>query len=400
MPFVDTNIENEKSATQLKTVPPLIKIDKKWIKLDAWSVHHPGGVEPLKRFYGQDATDPFYAIHSEEALKKVNAFPSATPVSGCQDAPKDTVVENFRKLRAQLKDDGWFKRNLLMDTLVVGHVIALGALATYLAPTYPVIACIVLALCMTQAGWAGHDYAHGRGSVSFYTGTTVGAFFNGFSCGWWSRKHNTHHVHTNQFGIDDDISNEPVLFLKAPEPEQDNSIRQYQHYYYHIAYAFLFFSWRMQSFQFEWAKRNYPVLAVMSLGYIWLLSFGLKIALGSLLIAGWIVAEVVTASHQSEEMLHEISHEFIRTQFNTTRDVVISNPFMSWIWGGMQHQLIHHLFPTLPRYRYGMMVPIMEKFAKENNIEYRRATSLEILKMNYQTMKTNALIFASKRKMH
>lgn len=35
-------------------------------------------------------------------------------------------------------------------------------------------------------------------------------------------------------------------------------------------------------------------------------------------------------------------------QFRSTRDAVCSNPFSEWLWGGMQYQLEHHLFPTMP----------------------------------------------------
>ena len=49
--------------------------------------------------------------------------------------------------------------------------------------------------------------------------------------------------------------------------------------------------------------------------------------------------------------------EFVHAQFRSTRDAVCSNPFSEWLWGGMQYQLEHHLFPTMPRYRYPALVP-------------------------------------------
>jgi fatty acid desaturase len=39
---------------------------------------------------------------------------------------------------------------------------------------------------------------------------------------------------------------------------------------------------------------------------------------------------------------------------------VCSNPFSEWLWGGMQYQLEHHLFPTMPRYK---CAPAMQPYA-------------------------------------
>lgn len=52
------------------------------------------------------------------------------------------------------------------------------------------------------------------------------------------------------------------------------------------------------------------------------------------------------------------------------------------VWGGMQYQLEHHLFPTLPRYKYRALVPLVRKFAEENGIDYRATGQWEIIKDN------------------
>lgn len=48
----------------------------------------------------------------------------------------------------------------------------------------------------------------------------------------------------------------------------------------------------------------------------------------------------------------------------------------------MQYQLEHHLFPTIPRYKYRLLVPLVRKFAEENGIEYRATPQWEIIKDN------------------
>lgn len=53
-----------------------------------------------------------------------------------------------------------------------------------------------------------------------------------------------------------------------------------------------------------------------------------------------------------------------------------------YVWGGMQYQLEHHLFPTMPRYKYRQLVPLVRKFAEENGIKYRATGQWEIIKDN------------------
>ncbi len=54
---------------------------------------------------------------------------------------------------------------------------------------------------------------------------------------------------------------------------------------------------------------------------------------------------------------------FFYAQYRSTRDAVCSNPFSEWLWGGMQYQLEHHLFPTMPRYKYPRLVAQVSSIA-------------------------------------
>jgi len=128
----------------------------------------------------------------------------------------------------------------------------------------------------------------------------------------------------------------------------------------------------------------------MAVNYTWLLFLPWQVAIGSVILGGWLVAEVVTATHQSEDMIDGPSYQFVEDQFATTRDVHMNSYFLNWLWGGMQFQLVHHLFPTMPKYRYSSMVKHIQRFAKDNGLQYRASNMLEILQLNYNTMKKYA----------
>ena len=50
----------------------------------------------------------------------------------------------------------------------------------------------------------------------------------------------------------------------------------------------------------------------------------------------------------------------------------------------LNFQIEHHLFPTMPRYRYPQLVPKIKALASRHGIEYRESTEFEIIKMNYR----------------
>lgn len=66
----------------------------------------------------------------------------------------------------------------------------------------------------------------------------------------------------------------------------------------------------------------------------------------------------------------------------STRDARTSNPLSEWLWGGMQYQLIHHLMPTMPRYRYKKIKPLVKQFAMDNDVDYRDMDEIPLVLRN------------------
>ena len=105
--------------------------------------------------------------------------------------------------------------------------------------------------------------------------------------------------------------------------------------------------------------------------------------------SGLISALIVTPTHQSEDLFEEYQPDWVTAQFQSTRNAVTTNPFSEWLWGGMQYQLEHHLFPSMPRSKYPLLRERLIKFAEDNKIPggYRETGEFEILKMNWDLYK-------------
>ena len=165
-------------------------------------------------------------------------------------------------------------------------------------------------------------------------------------------------------------------------------MRKYQHIYGYPLLSIMFWLWRFHSLG-AWRRKDKKELALMAINYTWLATcMPWQVAIGSVFLSGFIVASLVSATHQSEEIMeYGEGAEYVEGQFRSTRDAdTVFGPLETWIWGGMDTQLEHHLFPTMPRYNYRLR-PILQAWAKANDINYRISPSTKIISDNFATLK-------------
>lgn len=389
-----------------------VKVDNTWYNAKSFADKHPGGSQVLDYCHLEDVTDQFYSLHSKRAEKWLRALPKVSSPNLKAELEKHNKTEpqrsevsvSFEKFRKQLEKEGWFERSVWGDIFYLSSILVLYVLGVVLG-NVPVeegagiknyswmLGSFLLGLGMQQAGWISHDYGHMRGRFCRAANYMTGLVYNGFSVQWWARKHNgLHHVYTNQVNIDPDINNEPVLFLSIPKDSHDVWYRKYQHLYYHLVFSLLYFSWRLQSIQYVVQHKLHFEGTLMAIGYaLMFYLLPVKVIISSILIGGWLVAEIVTATHQDEEFLKEKSFDFIMDQFKTTRDVVLNSAVGNWLWGGMQFQLVHHLFPKMPKYYYPACSKRLLAWCQENNVEYKRSSAWEMFFRNYNVYKRNSV---------
>mmetsp|Transcript_47851 Transcript_47851/g.108585 ORF Transcript_47851/g.108585 Transcript_47851/m.108585 type:complete len:490 (+) Transcript_47851:99-1568(+) len=370
----------------------IVRIDDRWVDLTGWRNAHPAGSHWIDVYNKADATEVMHAFHSEEAHAMLNRLPPAKEADIPQGVPEVTAhTKAFRALREKLKADGWFKRNPLMEAFTLGGWAAIVASAVLAAAKGNLVLSTVLLGCSnTVAGWVAHDYIHGRGKwPSLMRG--FGELGGGMSSTWWSDKHNMHHALTNVVGIDEDLMVDPALYLWAPNKENDNPIvRKIQHWYWPIPYSLLFAIWRIDSIKVTFQRKLWGEFGRLGLHYAALgLLFPWQVLLPAVFLSGLLTATIVTVSHVSEDLYFDGPHkvDYVESQFRSTRDFVCSNPLFEYLSGGMNYQVEHHLFPTMPRYKYPALVPILKDFAAKNNLTYRVDGDFAILKRTVGMLK-------------
>ena len=216
----------------------------------------------------------------------------------------------------------------------------------------------------------------------------------------WNNKHNiVHHTYTNIDGIDDDIEIKPLLRMCPTQKKY--MIHRFQHIYVWFLYTLLLIIWvfgtdytkyfrrkvgsvpikkfsSFDHFAFWTAKVFYYTfmiaLPIYILGFLpWLVGF-----LVMAMFAGLVLSVVFQLAHTIEETAfpvptvatNDIENEWAIHQIETTANFATKNKLISWLVGGLNFQIEHHLFPKISHVHYPEISKIIKKTCEEFNVKY------------------------------
>ncbi len=268
---------------------------------------------------------------------------------------------------------------------------------------------IALGECLLMGGLTAaigfnvmHDGGHGSFSKSKFWNKIAAYSVNalGASGIMWNNKHNIiHHTYTNIDGVDDDIEIKPML--RMCETQKKYKIHKYQHIYVWFLYTLLLIIWvfmtdykkyfrkkvgvvpikKMSAFDhfaFWIAKVGYMIMMVIlpiyMVGFVsWLVGF-----LILSMFAGFVLSIVFQLAHTVEhtsfpepiEGTKDIENEWAIHQLETTANFATKNKLISWLVGGLNFQIEHHLFPRISHVHYPQISKIIKETCQEFNVKY------------------------------
>jgi fatty acid desaturase 2 (delta-6 desaturase) len=369
--------------------------------VSSWSRRHPGG-NVILNYAGEDATDPFIALHPDQSFsrKYLPAYKIGvlSPDSKQKRAKEleGSIVEDFRKIREEAIEDGLFKAQPWFYVWNLIHCIAF-EVGAYLVLLYfgngwiPwLIAGIMLATGQAQSGWTQHDYGH----LSVLPNSkwnhwghwlTIGVM-KGAASSWWNWRHFNHHAKPNVVGKDFDIQ-APYIFVLGKKPathwgKSKKGIMPYSFqskYWFAVAPPLLlptFF--HFENVYFLIKKFNWPDF-VSTLSYFvrfWFV-FSSVLGVGGMLKlyffmrcleSHWFVW-VTQMNHLPMDPNWDQHQDWPTLQSEATCNVE-SGIFNDWFTGHLNYQIEHHLFPTMPRHNYHKIAPKIEAMYKKHDIPY------------------------------
>jgi len=256
---------------------------------------------------------------------------------------------------------------------------------------WQLLVAVFLAVMFTQTGFIGHDAGHRQICASKRTNDLIGRVHGnlliGLSYGWWTAKHNRHHARPNQVGRDPDIGGRAVAFTPG-QARARHGIGKWLA----VHQAWLFFPMLLlEGFHLHTAG----VRALLGRR-----GTGVKLAEGTLLsahIAGYLTAVFLVLSpvqavafilvqqglfgiylgcsfapnHKGMPVLGEEEKlDFLRRQVITARNIR-GGWFTDVALGGLNYQIEHHLFPSMPRPSLRHAQEPVREFCGQHGIAYQ-----------------------------
>ncbi|MEP6712570.1 MAG: acyl-CoA desaturase [Ferruginibacter sp.] len=247
-----------------------------------------------------------------------------------------------------------------------------------------------------------HDGGHGSFSGSKFWNKMAAFSVNGLGASaiMWNNKHNIiHHTYTNIDGVDDDIEIKPMLRMCPTQKKY--KIHRFQHIYVWFLYTLLLIIWVFATDYTKYFRKKVGTVAIKKMstfdhfafwtakvGYyfmmialpIYLVGF-LGWLVGFLIIsmsAGLILSVVFQLAHTVEETAfpttlgdtNKIENEWAIHQIETTANFATKNKLISWLVGGLNFQIEHHLFPKISHIHYPAISKIIKNTCEEFNVKY------------------------------
>jgi fatty acid desaturase len=352
-------------------------------------------------------------VLSNEQRSVLNAYDprQASPPTHVTVSTSQAARE-YAELKRILKQQGLFEKQplyyafkiaLLLGLFVSGIVFLVLVHSLWLQ----LLNAAYLALVTTQLGLLGHDAGHRQIFRKTWkndlVGLVTGNLLLGMSHGWWMDKHNRHHSHPNQEDLDPDLSI-PVISLTGEDLFKKGRIHQFvlkhQAFFFFPLLSLVGLSLQASSLRFLVLKKEKShmletVLMVLHFGaYLGTLFFALGIWQALLfmlihqLLSGLYLGSIFAPNHKGMPVIEKESDlGFLYRQIVTSRNVK-AHPVTDWWYGGLNYQIEHHLFPSMPRNRLRKAQRLIKVFCQEHAIPYYETSMLrsyqEILQYLHQ----------------
>jgi linoleoyl-CoA desaturase len=263
--------------------------------------------------------------------------------------------------------------------------------------------CLLLGVVIASIGFnIMHDGSHGSFSRRKWVNRLAAFSLNilGGNSFIWNSKHNIiHHSYTNVSGVDDDIDIQP--WMRMSTAQKRYRLHKYQHFYFWILYALLYILWIFLLDYDKYFRNKVGVVPLKKMKlwdhiHFWffkLLNAFLFIALpiymtgfmdwliGYILVttvAGLVISTVFQLAHTVEHTAFpaanpetgKIENEWAVHQVMTTANFATRNRVVSWLLGGLNFQIEHHLFPRISHVHYPALSKIIRQACADHGLVY------------------------------
>jgi len=363
-----------------------IKIEGIIYNIDDFRKIHPGGQHFIEAFSGLDATLGFNSYHS---FRFPHSKMKQYYVSGIYTDNYDYLYD---KLKSSITQQIKYKYADYTTWLKIWFLLISTFTLEYYCYSnkYPNILIIILGWLYALIGLnIQHDANHGALSKKPYINRLFGLtqdYIGGSSIDWIIHHIVYHHQYTNQLDMDPDI--EPGIMIRLHDKFTQLYIHKKQHIYIWILLLFygiqevfksinnlLYLQYCSDKFPFPKYYSKYTYLSLFfKLWFIYrwiylpdsLITFCiLSTTAGSYLSLFFIISH----NFYSVKTYTRLDHKnFLIQQLESSSS--INSKLLSFINGGLNYQIEHHLFPGYSHTNYHKISAILKEFCIKHKLKY------------------------------
>lgn len=282
----------------------------------------------------------------------------------------------------------WYARSMVVNAAALT---AVGAGLFAVGDTWWVLLLApVLSVLCARTAFFGHDAGHAQITRNRTVARLIGLFHGnlllGMSVNWWNDKHNRHHANPNHIDKDPDVAADILVFTARQARFRAGFRRRLTR-----NQAWLFFPLTllqgiaMKVYGFRDLRRQSlreravegPLLVMHLAGYVTLLltamPLGHALAFAALhqALFGLHLGMAFAPNHKGMEMPDPDGDRWghLKRQVLTSRNIR-GGAVTDWFLGGLNHQIEHHLFPSMPRPHLRLARPLVRAHCHTAGMPY------------------------------
>jgi len=292
----------------------------------------------------------------------------------------------------------YLKASILLTTFILLYILLVFAPLHW---SIAILLCVIFGANLAAIGFnIMHDAGHNSFSDNKRLNTVLSYSLNllGGNIYFWKLKHNiAHHTYTNIDGEDHDIE---VKFMRIHHDQKLKKHHRYQRFYFPLLYGISYLAWifyqdyekyfrgRMgndkEQFHFPvrervifWVSKliHFTLFVVVPVVFVgWLPTLiGLLIAgvvCGMSLATVFQLAHVVSGTEFKTIEASRVDEEWMIHQIQSTANFATKSKVLTWLLGGLNFQVEHHLFPKISHVHYPALNRIVKQTCKEYKLQY------------------------------
>jgi fatty acid desaturase len=287
----------------------------------------------------------------------------------------------------------WFYL-LVAAALVVGFIGCATAFVLLGQSWFQLLVAAALGILFTQVAFLAHEAAHRQilssGPANARLARILAAGVVGISYAWWDSKHTRHHGNPNRVGKDPDIEVDTISFLEEDAAKSRGVVRLITR-----KQGWLFFPLlTLEGLNLHWlglrhllqrgpVKGRWIELGLIALRFavvltplFLMLPVGMAFAfLGvQLAVFGVYMGASFAPNHKGMPVIApDAKLDFFSKQVRTSRNIT-GGWWATWLMGGLNYQVEHHLFPGMPRPHLSKARVVVREHCRTIGVPYTEVT--------------------------